>query len=179
MRARDGTCGSSDVVAVIGASLFTVCELVNCDLVDIARASGIAANRRIVVEHAIDHSPGIGLVHGIGGTGDGRNAIIGVTALKRAGQTGEKRRGLTLLVQSDRSSSPGSSLLLLNGNRGGLELVVGPTKLSGSAHGIGLKQAAIVLRTILRDTQRGGIDTHAGHCAHGKGNSTRDDRLVD
>ena len=59
--------------------------------------------------------------------------------------------------------------LLLCGNRGGLELVVGPAKLSGAAHGIGLKQAAIVLGTILGNAQRGCVDATPATAPTAKG----------
>ena len=53
--ARHGARSGSDVIAVVRAGLATVSELIDCDLIDVARARGIAADRRVVVEHAIDH----------------------------------------------------------------------------------------------------------------------------
>ena len=94
MRARDGARSGSDVIAVIGAGLPAVGKLVDGDLVHIARARRIAADRRVIVEHAIDHGPGVGLAHGVCGTGDGGDAIVGTTALEGTGQARENRRGL-------------------------------------------------------------------------------------
>ena len=180
VKARDGACGSGNVIAIVRTGLSTVGKLIDCDLVDIARTHGIAADRGIVIEHAVDHRPGLGLIHGVSRARDGGNAIVGVTALERTGQAGEKcgRRlcGIGLIGRSRRLRH---RPLLLRGNRGGLELAVGPAKLSGAAHGIGLKQAAIVLGAILGDAQRGCVDAHARHRTNGKGNSARDNRLVD
>ena len=65
MRARDGACGSGDVIAIVRTGLSTVGELVDCNLVDIARTRGIAADRGIVIEHTVNHRPGLGLIHGV------------------------------------------------------------------------------------------------------------------
>ena len=54
-------------------------------------------------------------------------------------------------------------------NRGGLELALMLIEIGGTAHSIGLEQTLFTLRTVLGDTQRGGIDTHARHRAHGEG----------
>ena len=179
MRARDGACGSGNVIAIVRTGLSTVGELVDCDLVDIARTRRIAADRGIVIEHAVDHRPGVGLIHGVSRARDGGNAIVGVAALERTGQAGEKcgRRlcGIGLIGRDRRLRC---RPLLLRGNRSGLELAVGPAKLSGTAHSIGLEQAAIVLGTILGDAQRDCIDAHARHRTNGKGNRARDNRLI-
>ena len=180
VRARDGACGSGDIIAIVRTGLSTIGELVDCDLVDVARTCGIAADRGIVVEHTVNHRPGLGLIHGVSRARDGGNAIVDAAALERTGQAGEKcgRRlcGIGLIGRDRRLRC---RPLLLRGNRGSLELVVGPAKLSGAAHGIRLKQAAIVLGAILGDAQRGGVDAHARHRTNGKGNRARNNRLID
>ncbi len=58
VRARDGACGSGNVIAIVRTGLSTVGELVDCNLVDIARTCGIAADRESsssmlsIIDHA-------------------------------------------------------------------------------------------------------------------------------
>ena len=177
--ARHGARGGSDVIAVVRAGLATVSELIDCDLIDVARARGIAADRRVVVEHAIDHGPGLGLVHGVCGASDGGNAIIGMTTLEGTGQARKESRGRLLgLGLGGRRRSIRLRILLLRGNRGRLELAAILVDVSGPADGIGLEQALFALGTVLGNAQRGGVDAHTRHSAHGKGNGTCNHRLV-
>ena len=179
MRARDGARGSGDVVAIVGAGLSTVGELVDGHLVDITRTFGVAADWGIIVEHAIDHRPRLGLVHGVGGTRNGGDAVVDMATLECSGQARKECRrrlgGIGLAGRSRRLRCP----LLLCRNRGGLELALMLIEIGGTAHGIGLKQAAVALGAILGNAQRGGVDTHACHRAHSKGDSTRNNRLID
>ena len=181
MRARDGARGGSDVIAVIGAGLTAVGKLVDGDLVHIARACGIAADRRIIVEHAVDHGPGIGLAHGIRGASDGGDTVVRMKPLESTSQAGENRRGLRGVCRNGRSRSSNAlrgSPLLLGGHRGGLGLILMLVDVRSATRSIGLEQALGMLRAIFRNAERGGIDTDTRHRTHGKRNSARDDRLV-
>ena len=78
------------------------------------------------------------------------------------------RGRLLRLSLRSRSRSVRSRILLLSRNRGGLELTLMLIEIGSTAHGIGLEQTLFTLRTVLGDAQRGGIDTHAAHRAHGR-----------
>ena len=101
-----------------------------------------------------------------------------MTTLEGTGQARKESRGRLGLGLGGRRRSIRLRILLLRGNRGRLELAAILVDVSGPADGIGLEQALFALGTVLGNAQRGGVDAHTRHGAHGKGNGTCNHRLV-